>query len=318
MLSVVFISGCMSTMGPKMPREMTSPSITSYSKSEFDRDVKAYRCAMGTPVEEDKQTCTTTVPDLPRALALRNQIAYRVMADIESSYSKFEMSLTSRRATQGTLSDMTVLGMTAATGLVGVGDVKDILAATSLAFQGSSQSYDKNFFREKTTESLVSQMRATRKTLQAQLIKSLETRNDVTTYPWDAVWIDLVDFYYAGTVPSALVEIASSTGASADEATVKLSDAVASLTPCTPIQAKQLISIRSEYTKLEAAVNSADNTVSESAATSLKAILTAAGITPNASGKATDLLAQFHQALTGANCGEKLKALNMAVSNMAF
>lgn len=287
-------------MGPKMPQELASPSIEVYSSNDFKNDVQKYRDAV-----RDK--------DLATALTLRNQIAYHVMADVESSYCKFEMSLTSSRATQQTLSDATVLGMTAATGLVGASDVKDILAATSSAFQGSWQSYDKNFFREKTTESIVSQMRTTRKTLQAQLITSLGTR-DVSSYPWDAVWIDLVDFYYAGTVPSALIGISGSTGASAEVATTKLSDAVAALTPCTPTQAKQFVSIRSAYAKLEAAVNGQDSEKSAGAVLSLQKILKAVGVTPNPSGKGADLLAQFHQAITGANCGEKLDALNAAVA----
>ncbi len=303
----------MSTMGPKMPKEMAAPSITNYSKAQFSKEVDEYhKAVMGVPADAAKGTAAIP-PDLSRALTLRNQIAYHVMADIESSYGRFEMRLTADRAVQATLSDATVLGLTAATGVVGAGDVKDILAATSSAFQGSWQSYDKNFFREKTTESIVSQMRTARKTLQAQLIMSLGTR-DVSSYPWEAVWIDLVDFYYAGTVPSALVGIASSTGASAEVATTKLSNAVDSLTPCAPAQAKQFVYIRSVYAKLEAAVQGQDSAKSASAVHSLQAILNAAGIVPNKSGLPADLLDQFHQAITGAKCGETLKALNAAVA----
>jgi hypothetical protein len=195
-------------MGPKMPSELESPSLAAYSADNFKADVKQYRDAV-------------SASDLTKALTIRNQIAYRVMGDIEARYERFEMSLTTQRAAFETGSDAVQLGMTAATTLVGSVDVKDILAASLSAFQGTRLSYDKNFFREKTTESIVSQMRASRKTKQAQLITSLATR-DVTSYPWDAVWIDLVDFYYAGTVPSALVEIAGATGTKAETATTTL------------------------------------------------------------------------------------------------
>jgi hypothetical protein len=291
----------MSTMGPKLPKVMGAPSISSYSQADFKSDIALYRAAVA-------------VPDLPKAQTLRNQIAYHVMADIESSYSKFEMRLTTNRAAQVTLSDATVLGMTAATGLVGATDVKDILAATSSAFQGSWQSYDKNFFREKTTESLVSQMRATRKTLQAQLITSLGTR-DVSSYPWDAVWIDLIDFYYAGTVPSALVEIASGTGTKADAATTTLKNAVAAMTPATPVQAKQSISNRTAYEKLKSAANGADAAKSASAIQSLRQILTAAGYAPKADDGAKELLDIFHKAIDDATIdNDKLVKLSAAVA----
>lgn len=289
-------------MGPKMPPEMNAPAVSSYSKSQFDMDVKAYRDAV-------------KIGDLSAAQSLRNQIAYHVMADIESSYSRFEMRLTSSRATQETLSSATVLGMTAATGLVGSNEVKDILAATSSAFQGSWQSYDKNFFREKTTESIVSQMRASRKTLQAQLITSLGTR-DVSSYPWDAVWIDLVDFYYAGTVPSALVGIASDTGAKAEVATKELREAVASLPPCSPADAKQFYDIRAVYRKLAAAVKSNDKPAE--VIDSLRRILRAGNITPDASNDPSTLLKQFDTAIKNASCGGELTNLLKAANEVSL
>jgi hypothetical protein len=281
-----------------MPDEMNAPAISGYSKSQFDSDVKAYRDAVKNG-------------DLSTAQLQRNQIAYHVMADIESSYGKFEMNLTANRATQETLSNVTVLGLTAATGLVGASDVKDILAATSSAFQGSWQSYDKNFFREKTTESIVSQMRASRKTKQAQLITNLAARN-VADYPWDAVWIDLIDFYYAGTVPSALVGIASDTGAKAEAASAELNAAIAQ-------QAKQAVSVRSAYQKLSAAANGNDSVKAASARSSLKFILTEIGRKPADDATADAMLADFRKAMSEADfdadpSGKKLKALNAAIA----
>jgi hypothetical protein len=304
LLPVILVSGCMSTMGPKMPKEMSAPSLSSYSKDQFKTDVASYRlAATGMPADAAKGTAAVP-PDLPRAQMLRNEIAYHVMADIESSYGGFEMKLTSGRALQGTLSDATVLGLTAATGLVGAGDMKDILAATSSAFQGSWQSYDKNFFRDKTAESIISQMRATRKTLQAQLIKNLGTR-DVTSYPWDAAWIDLIDFYYAGTVPSALVEIATTSGAKADEATKTLSNAVASLTPCTPAQSSEFFNVRKVYFQLAALVG--DQTKAETAVAPLQQILNGVGVTPDPSAAPATLLKQFDLAIKNTNCDDSLK-----------
>jgi hypothetical protein len=224
------------------------------------------------------------------------------------------MSLTTQRAAFETGSDAVQLGMTAATTLVGSVDVKDILAASLSAFQGTRLSYDKNFFREKTTESIVSQMRASRKTKQAQLITSLATR-DVTSYPWDAVWIDLVDFYYAGTVPSALVEIAGATGTKAETATTTLNNAVAALTPRTQAQARQAIDIRAAYEKLSAAATSADAAKSAGAIQSLKGILTAVGHKPEQNASAQDLLTMLRAAMNDARTdNDKLASLSAAIA----
>jgi hypothetical protein len=283
-------------MGPKMPSELTSPSIAAYSQAEFKSDLGLYRGAVASG-------------NLSKALSLRNQIAYHVMADIESAYGSFEMRLTTQRAGFETGSDSVQLGIAAATTVVGAGDVKDLLAASLTAFEGTRLSVDKNFFAEKTTESLISQMRASRKTKQAQLITNLGAR-DVTSYPWDAAWIDLIDFYYAGTVPSALVDIASSTGTKAETADANLNSVIAQ-------QSKTAISIRSAYEKLKISV--ADPAKSTSAIQSLKNILNAAGYKPDENASASDLLTLFRKAMSDADpdadpTGEKLKTLNAAVA----
>ena len=203
------------------------------------------------------------------------------------------------------------LGLTAATTVVGASDVKDILSATSTAFHGTWTSVDKNFFRDKTTEAIISQMRATRKTKQAQIITNLANR-DAASYPLDAAWIDLVDFYYAGTVPSALVEIASNAGSNAQQADADLNSAIAKA-------AKQAISIRTAYQKLSAAATGTDQTAKDSAVKSLKVILKTAGYTFDDNATPADLLALFRKAMSDADPdadpkGEKLKALNDAVA----
>jgi hypothetical protein len=288
-------------MGPKMPKELGAPSVYLYPKDEFKQDVLNYRTDVATN-------------QLDAARALRNQMAYRVMADVEDGYGHFEMSLSSSRALQSTLADATTLGLTAATSVVGAVDVKDILAVTTTAFHGTWTSYDKNFFQQKTTEAIISQMRASRKTKQAQLITNLDTR-DVTSYPWDAAWLDLVDFYYAGTVPSALVEISSNAGLQAEQATIKLNNAVAALTPRTPAQAQQAVDIRGTYEKLATEVKDPDAAKATAAAATLRKILTDAGFPPAPDDDATALLADFRTAMGKARTDNDILAkLSQAVA----
>lgn len=290
--------GCRSTMGPKMPAALSAPAVTGYKAADFNADVSSYRAKIA-------------ASDNAGALALRNQIAYRVMGDIEVNYARFEMSLTTQRAGFESGSDAIQLGLSAAATLTGATDVKDMLTASLTAFQGTRTSLDKNFFQEKTTESIISQMRASRKTKQAQLITNLATR-DVASYPWDAAWIDLVDFYYAGTVPSALVEIASSAGAKAETATATLNTAIAQ-------QTKQAISTRSSFEKLQAAATGSDAAAAASAVESMKTVLKAIGYYHGEEITAAQVIQMFEKAMSDAApladpTGAKLKALTAAMA----
>lgn len=291
--------GCASNMGPKMPKELGAPSISAYPVDEFKSNLGKYRNDVASG-------------DLKGALDLRNEMAYRVMADIESSYGSFEMKLSSSRATQSTLADATMLGLTAATTVVGASDVKDILAATGTAFQGTWTSYDKNFFQQKTTEAIISQMRASRKTKQAQLIKNLD-KLDVTKYPWDAVWVDLVDFYYAGTVPSAMVEIASASGKQAVAAADNLNQTIRSLTSSTPAQADMETANRTAYEKLKKMGQ--DSSTADAARQKAAEILKAADYPAPEGESLDDLLKTFRQAIIDAATDNgKLTDLYNAVS----
>jgi len=300
---LVLACGCRSSMGPKMPATLSAPATTNYKASDFNADIASYRAKVA-------------ANDTQGALALRNQIAYRVMGDIEVNYSKFEMSLTTQRAGFETGSDAIQLGMSAAATLVGATDIKNILDASLTAFQGTRTSFDKNFFQQKTTESIISQMRASRKTKQAQLITNLVKR-DVASYPWDAVWIDLVDFYYAGTVPSALVEIAGTAGNKADTATENLNKAVAALTITTKAQMKQSMDNRSAYQKLKAEAASSDAATAAKAVDSLRKILTGYGSAPAAEATTSDLLEAFRKAIDESTTDDaKLEKLNAAVASV--
>ncbi len=283
LFALSLMAGCM-RFAPKMPKNLSSPAPILYSPAEFDADVHRYRDAL-------------KAGDLKTARTERDQIVFRVMAQIESAYGNFEGSLTTSRAAALTGADAAQLGLTAAATIVGSSGVKDILTATAVALQGTRLSFDKNFFEQKTTESLIAQMRASRRTEEAQMLRSIANR-DVTSYPLENAWTDLVRYYYAGTIPSALVEISSKAGADAVKADVDLKDAVRELTPATQRQAKQSIGIRSAYERLSRDLGSDDPDRRRRASADIRAILTRVGRAAVA-GEASpdDLLADLRSAM---------------------
>lgn len=287
-----------------MPRNVASAAPISYDGADFDADVKAYRGAL-----DAKQ--------LDLARTKRDQIVYRVVAQIDAAYGAFESSLSNGRAAYQTGGDAAQLGLTAAATVVGATEIKDILSATSIALQGTRLSFDKNFFEQKTTEALVAQMRASRKTLQAQLIRSLGTR-DVGSYPLEAAWIDVVGYYYAGTISSALVEISSKAGAADTAAQQDLKKAVDEITPATPAQAKQAVSVRAAYNAISKQISSGDQAQINQATGNLRKILDAAGVTYSADASASDLLKAMQSAMHDA-IGDHalLQKLNDAVQTTA-
>jgi len=272
--------GCI-PVTPKMPKTLSLAAPITYVQKDFEQDVADYHTSVKTGTDDS----------LKLAKVQRNQIVFRVLAQIDAAYSRFETGLATTRAGAQTVADGANLGVTAAATVVGASSVKDILSATSVALQGTRLSFDKNFFEEKTTESLISQMRATRKNLNAQMLDSLAKR-DVASYPLEAAWSDLVAYFNAGTIPSALVDIASNTGAAATIADKNLKDKVAELTlaAATPAEAKQAINVRGEFEALSKAVASQDASSPKKAEDTLRDVLVAVGTPAAASATPDELL----------------------------
>ena len=275
-----------------------------YSQHDLDSDLTSYRASV-------------TGGDKEAAKTQRNRIVFRVTAQIDAAYGNFELDLSTRRAGAQTAGDAAQLGLTAAATVVGASTVKDILSATSTALQGTRLSFDKNFFEQKTTEALVSQMRASRKTLKAQILLGLSNR-DTDNYPLEAAWIDVINYYYAGTISSALVDISSKAGSDASDADKNLKRVVKELTPATPAQAAQAVSIRAEYERLKKDLASKDAETEKAAGETLAKIFTSAKISFDATASPAELLGVYSQAMRAASeDNDKLEAMNAAVASVS-
>src|SRR5258708_7750053 len=209
------------------------------------------------------------------ARAQRDAMIGMIEVDIEMNYQEFVSRLSESRAAINTAADMTQLGLSAAIGVASGVDVKDILSATLTAFQGSRLSFDKNFFREKATEVLVSQMEASRESIRNRITSTVASM-DAKQYMFEEAWRDLVEFFYAGTLESALIQLNNQAGSNAasEKAQAKSIDIRRAATAA---DADAAVRIRSNYARLYADALGKDVAKSDAAIKTAKDILIALG-----------------------------------------
>ena len=106
--------------------------------------------------------------------------------------------------------DMAELGMSAATTVVGGAATKAAIGAVLTGFKGARLSAEKNFFREKSTEVVVAAMQAERSKKLALILQKMD--QGVDRYPFEDAAVDLVEFFYVGTVEGALQNLVIETG----------------------------------------------------------------------------------------------------------
>ena len=161
---------------------------------------------------------------------------------VDLQYEHFVNSSTFKRQVFDTASEIVVLGVDAATTLVGGQTTKSILGAVSGGITGSKSSFEKNFFYEKTMQVLVSGMNAARQKVLVDITKGLGETS--TNYPLGQAVVDLNRYYDAGTFIGALNSIQTDSSASAKTSKDTV-DAVKT--------------VKSTKTEMEAAVSSGNN-----------------------------------------------------------
>lgn len=147
---------------------------------------------------------------------IRNLIQYKLFAMIDEYQANYRTHLHVAKASQDTLFDLLVLGVTAAGAVVGGEAVKAILSATATGITGTKLSISKNWFEEKTVSAIVSQMEALRSEKKQQIFNLMKKSDD--DYPLDAALQDMLEYFNDGSIVTALSSLA-------DEAAKRSSDA---------------------------------------------------------------------------------------------
>jgi len=214
LIATFFLTGC-----PKTKTPMPAPIRDQLIKRETDKLTTladAY----------DKAILAGDAASLGKAQVYRNELIHIGLVLIDDNYNQFENDLFVGRATSNVAADLTELGLSAATGITNGERVKTILAIALTAFKGGRKSIDMNFFRERSTELIAQKMRDSRSQILQGVYKGLAL--PVDRYPLGAALDDLVNYLYAGSINSALLELSQDAGESAKKskakaATLKLS-----------------------------------------------------------------------------------------------
>jgi hypothetical protein len=191
------LTGCLSHH-PSIPHALSDSGVLGrYSTNRFEVDYAKYSALMDAGKTNE-------------ALPLRDRMIDAIRIEIEMQYRTFEQDFYKGRAEINWAADIVELGLSAATAAVGGESTKAALGAILTGFKGTRLSAEKNFFREKTTEVVVSAMQAERSKKLALILQKMEL--GVDRYPFEDAAVDLVEFFYAGTVEGALQNLTIETG----------------------------------------------------------------------------------------------------------
>ncbi len=155
-----------------------------------------------------------TYYNVPPNKAVRNEIIAARMREIDSFYYSFEASLIRERQEVGLVSTIISIGLSGAVPLVSAVATKNILGAASSGLQGATKAYSDEVLFQKTVQVLATQMRARRAIVASDIVTRMRTL-DVATYPLSMANSDLDEYYAAGTIAGALIEVQKTVSAEA-------------------------------------------------------------------------------------------------------
>ena len=132
----------------------------------------------------------------------RNNILSNLTLLMDIRYRQYERAFYNVGATAGSAFDIAVLGMTAAGSVSGGAATKSILSAIAAGLTGTRLALEKNFLYEQTSPILIKQMQKLRKDKLAEIDKKMA--DNIDTYPLERGLIDIAEYFYSGTIVSAL------------------------------------------------------------------------------------------------------------------
>lgn len=188
LLATLLMAGCGSlrTGGAPDPSFDLAADLASLSK-EFDSATNIPNYYSAAPAER---------------LDARNRFISGRLVQIDLQFLKFLRTLTADKQQLDAATDIAGLTLNLAGTLVGSARAKTNLAAAAAGLGGAKTTIDKDFYYEKSIESLVATMNAKRKEALVGVLTGLGATLD--QYPFERALTDLHQYYLAGTLNGAI------------------------------------------------------------------------------------------------------------------
>lgn len=146
--------------------------------------------------------------------ANRNKSINQALALIDLQYSEFINNAGIHQRFKDMAVDFVAMSLNLAGTAVGGASAKTLLAALSAGVTGTNIAFDKNFIYESTLPALIMQMNADRAEKYRLIVSGMANPNldGAGGYSWAQAVRDLIDYYNAGTLQSAISSIKKNAG----------------------------------------------------------------------------------------------------------
>ena len=147
---------------------------------------------------------------------VRNQIIDELIGQVNQNYHQYEVALRDGRNVLDLSATLAAMGTSAAATVAGGEGAKTILSAITTGILGADAAVNKTLYKELATEAILSEMRHLR--ADRELVLTVGKTNTVEDYTLNQGINDIVEYYNAGFVTSAMVSIASNSAQAAETA----------------------------------------------------------------------------------------------------
>jgi hypothetical protein len=188
--------------------------LSPRNRKDFDIWIARYKQAI---CFEPTPACSV---DGDGAIRARDALIYAAISQIDINFTNHERSKRHRKEVFETLMDFLKLGADTAAVISNGARSKTVITAASGLVQLLRESTEKTF-RLKEAEIIFNRMEADRARVLGVILTNIRgdtrtsppiRRKDLDDYPFEAAWIDIVAYYRAGTVDSALAGLSADTG----------------------------------------------------------------------------------------------------------
>lgn len=156
-----------------------------------------------------KDDTPKAVGDGTQARLLRNRMMERRMAVIDAYFKEFQAGLVKENVRADFLIALVGVGVGGAGALVSE-TASQILSAVSGGLAGGQAAYSKAVLYDKAMSALIAQMQASRKVIAGQIFQRWAL--DIDKYPMWMARTDLDAYYFAGSLPGAILSTAADAG----------------------------------------------------------------------------------------------------------